>query len=44
MGRSEDIVGKAIKKFNIPRSQLVIMTKCFFGMEPAVLASRHIDL
>ena len=44
MGKSEDIVGKAIKKFNIPRSQLVIMTKCFFGIEPAVLASGHVDL
>jgi versiconal hemiacetal acetate reductase len=32
MGKSEDIVDKAIKKFNIPRSQLVNMTKCFFGI------------
>lgn len=44
VGKSEDIVGKAIKKFNIPRSQLMIMTKCFFGIEPAVLASGHVDL
>jgi aryl-alcohol dehydrogenase-like predicted oxidoreductase len=43
-GKSEDIVGKAIKKFNIPRSQLVIITKCFFSIEPAVLASGHVDL
>jgi len=27
-GVSEEIIGKAIKKFNIPRSKLVIMTKC----------------
>ena len=44
MGRSEDIVGKAIKKLNIPRSQFVVMTKCFFSIEPAVLASGHVDL
>jgi len=42
MGKSEDIVGKAVKKFNIPRLQLVIMTKCFFGVEPVVLASGHV--
>ncbi|PWW72678.1 Aldo/keto reductase [Tuber magnatum] len=29
-GLSEVIVGKAIKKYNIPREQLVIMTKCYF--------------
>lgn len=28
-GASEAIIGKAIKKFNIPRAKLVIMTKCF---------------
>ncbi|KAK7952005.1 Versiconal hemiacetal acetate reductase [Apiospora aurea] len=28
-GRSEVIVGKALKKFNIPRSKVVIMTKIF---------------
>lgn len=44
MGKSEDIVGKAIKRFNIPRSQLVTMTKCFFGIERTVSASRHVDL
>ncbi|KAH6693484.1 voltage-gated potassium channel subunit beta-3 [Plectosphaerella plurivora] len=27
-GQSERIIGKAIKKYNIPRSKLVIMTKC----------------
>ncbi|CAZ84859.1 unnamed protein product [Tuber melanosporum] len=29
-GLSEVIVGKAIRKYNIPREQLVIMTKCYF--------------
>ncbi|OCK84051.1 aldo-keto reductase-like protein [Lepidopterella palustris CBS 459.81] len=28
-GESERIIGKAIKKYNIPREKLVIMTKCF---------------
>ncbi|KAI8068720.1 voltage-gated shaker-like K+ channel, subunit [Gongronella butleri] len=31
-GVSEQIVGKAIKKFNIPRSRVVVATKCFFPM------------
>ncbi|ELQ39769.1 C2HC5 finger protein [Pyricularia oryzae Y34] len=29
-GVSEEIVGKAIKKYNIPRQKLVILTKCFY--------------
>ncbi|KAK4245200.1 hypothetical protein C7999DRAFT_43225 [Corynascus novoguineensis] len=35
-GASEIIVGKALKKYNIPREKVVIMTKCFFavGEEP----------
>ena len=28
-GQSEVIVGRALKKFNIPRSKVVIMTKIF---------------
>lgn len=32
-GISEEIVGKALKKYNIPRSRVVIMTKCFFGVD-----------
>ncbi|GES66846.1 aryl-alcohol dehydrogenase [Aspergillus terreus] len=32
-GKSEEIVGKALKKYNIPRSRVVIMTKCFFGVD-----------
>lgn len=27
---SEEIIGKAIKKYNIPRHKLVILSKCFF--------------
>lgn len=34
------IIGKAIKKYNIPRQKLVILTKCFgtVGEEPAIRA------
>ncbi|KAL8864778.1 MAG: hypothetical protein Q9198_009647 [Flavoplaca austrocitrina] len=31
-GRSEEIVGKALKKFNIPRNKIVILSKCYFGV------------
>jgi aryl-alcohol dehydrogenase-like predicted oxidoreductase len=31
-GRSEEIIGKAIKQYRIPRSSLVILSKCFFGV------------
>ncbi|KAI3623612.1 hypothetical protein GLX27_001720 [Malassezia furfur] len=32
MGKSEEIVGKALQKYNIPRERVVIMSKCFFGV------------
>ena len=37
-GISEEIIGKAIKKFNIPRQKLVILSKCFgiLGEEPGL--------
>jgi aryl-alcohol dehydrogenase-like predicted oxidoreductase len=31
-GISEELVGKAIKKYNIPREKLVILTKCNFPL------------
>jgi len=39
-GASEVIVGKALKKYNIPREKVVIMTKCFWavGEEPELMA------
>jgi aryl-alcohol dehydrogenase-like predicted oxidoreductase len=39
-GVSEVIVGKAIKKYNIPREKVIILTKCFWavGEDPE---SRH---
>lgn len=33
-GQSEQIIGKAIKKYNIPRENLVILSKCYFGVTP----------
>ncbi|MCJ1303142.1 hypothetical protein MMC08_005949 [Hypocenomyce scalaris] len=40
-GVSEDIIGKAIKKYNLPRHKLVILSKCFgtVGEQPGL---RHI--
>lgn len=32
-GRSEEIIGKALKNYNIPRSNVVLLTKCYFGVE-----------
>ena len=32
MGKSEELVGKALKLYNIPRERVVIMSKCFFGV------------
>jgi aryl-alcohol dehydrogenase-like predicted oxidoreductase len=42
-GVSEELVGKAIKKYNIPRQKVVIMTKCFWaaGESPDV---RHFQM
>ncbi|KAH7161963.1 aldo-keto reductase-like protein [Dactylonectria estremocensis] len=33
-GRSEEIVGKALKKYDIPREQVVILTKIFYALDP----------
>lgn len=37
-GASEEIIGKALKKFDIPRQKVVILTKCFaaVGEDPTV--------
>jgi aryl-alcohol dehydrogenase-like predicted oxidoreductase len=43
VGNSEEIMGKAIKKYNIPRERLVILTKCFFGVDEAAIASGTLD-
>ena len=31
-GRSEEIIGKALKKYDIPRSTVTILSKCYFGV------------
>lgn len=37
-GKSEEIIGKALKKYNIPRDKVVILSKCYgyVGDEPGV--------
>lgn len=37
-GVSEEIIGKAIKKYNIPRHKIVILSKCYgyVGEEPGI--------
>ena len=46
-GASEEIIGKAIKHYNIPRHKLVIMTKCCGtvreGNTPEILGLKDID-
>ncbi|KAI5966538.1 LPG20 [Candida pseudojiufengensis] len=32
-GKSEILLGKFLKKYNIPRDKVVIMTKCFFAID-----------
>lgn len=34
MGKSEELLGKFIKKFNIPRDRIVIMSKVFYPVDP----------
>ncbi|KAK8165365.1 NADP-dependent oxidoreductase domain-containing protein [Phyllosticta citrichinensis] len=31
-GRSEEIVGKALRQYNIPRHRVVLLSKCYFGV------------
>jgi aryl-alcohol dehydrogenase-like predicted oxidoreductase len=31
-GRSEEIIGKALKQYTIPRHRVVILSKCYFGV------------
>lgn len=34
-GQSEKIIAKALKQYNIPRSKIVILSKCYFGVDEA---------
>lgn len=36
-GTSELIIAKAIKEYQIPRSRLVLLTKCYFGVDPEIV-------
>jgi aryl-alcohol dehydrogenase-like predicted oxidoreductase len=36
-GRSERIIGKALKQFDIPRNKVVILSKCYFGVDESNL-------
>jgi aryl-alcohol dehydrogenase-like predicted oxidoreductase len=40
-GMSEEIIGKAIKKFSIPREKVVLMTKCwaYVAEDPSVFGA-----
>ena len=44
-GVSEQIIGKAIKKYNIPRHKLLILTKCYLytGEDPDFFPMRYMD-
>lgn len=33
-GRSEEIIAKAIQQYKIPRENIVILSKCYFGVTP----------
>jgi len=44
-GVSEELIGKALKKYSIPRHRVVILSKCFFGVsddgtQPGFVSSR----
>jgi aryl-alcohol dehydrogenase-like predicted oxidoreductase len=36
-GQSERIIGKALKQFNIPRNKVVLLSKCYFGVDESNL-------
>lgn len=43
-GTSEQIIAKAIDKYKIPRSKLVILTKCYFGVDPELVKDGQTDV
>jgi aryl-alcohol dehydrogenase-like predicted oxidoreductase len=45
-GASEELIAKAIKKYNIPRHKLVILSKCFgpVGEEPEFFSIKYPDI
>jgi len=40
-GKSEEVVGKALKKYDIPREKVVILSKCYFNVAPAGMGAKH---
>lgn len=40
-GKSEEIIGKALKTYNIPRDKVVILTKCFAYIGEEYVGSVH---
>jgi len=42
-GRSEEILGKAIKKYNLPRDEIVVMTKVFYPVQQKFNAWNILD-
>ncbi|KAJ4412173.1 CSG1/SUR1-like protein [Didymella pomorum] len=42
-GTSEQIIAKAIERHEIPRSRLVILTKCYFGVDPELVKNGQTD-
>jgi len=36
-GQSERIIGKALKQYNIPREKIVLLSKCYFGVDESNL-------
>ena len=44
-GVSEEVIGKTIKKYNIPRHKLLIFTKCYahVGEEPGLSTMKYLD-
>ena len=43
-GTSEQIIAKAIEKYQIPRSRLLILTKCYFGVDPELVKNGQTDV
>jgi aryl-alcohol dehydrogenase-like predicted oxidoreductase len=45
-GLSEEIIGKAVKTFNIPRHKLVLITKCFQAVsdEISLIDAKYLEM
>jgi aryl-alcohol dehydrogenase-like predicted oxidoreductase len=43
LGRSETTIGRAIKEYGLKRERLVILTKCFYGVDDDILQYGKLD-